>query len=144
MKKRNLAKVKILRERPERLQIRPRKEKEQEEESTEWWEIPNARPDPVEAPVAQDPLAGEAMALQPADQEEAAAARGHRDATKEAWQVAMGPWRQKNTSPGPKERKRRQQEARRRDKEQARHPYRLRSRKGQEDQVQEEERELSD
>ena len=62
-------------------------------------------------------------------EEEAATARGHRDFTKEEWQVAMGPWRLKTTSPGPKERKRRQQEAIRRDKEQ----YRLTSRKGQEE-----------
>ena len=142
LKKRNLAKVKILRQRPERLQIKARKEKEKEE-STEWWEMPNARPDPEESAAVNDPAPEEEMALQQAAQEEVTTARGHRDFTKEEWQVAMGPWRQK-TSPGPKERKRRQQEARRRDKGQARHPYRLRSRKGQEEQMQDEQGELSD
>ena len=71
----------------------------------------------------------EVKGTQADQEEEAATARGHRDFTKEEWQVAMGPWRLKTTSPGPKERKRRQQEAIRRDKEQ----YRLTSRKGQEE-----------
>ena len=76
----------------------------------------------------------EVKGTQADQEEEAATARGHRDFTKEEWQVAMGPWRLKTTSPGPKERKRRQQEPIRRDKEQ----YRLTSRKGQEEQMQEE------
>ena len=86
--------MKIIRERPERLQVRPRKDNEKEKESTERWELPNARPDPVEAPVAQHPPAGEAVPQQQEDHEEAAAVGGHRNTTKEMWQVALGPWRQ--------------------------------------------------
>ena len=59
----------------------------------------------------------------------------------ERWEVALGPWRQKVTSPSPRARKRKQQAARRRDKMESHHPYQLRNRKGRNSQ---EEEELSD
>ena len=55
--------------------------------------------------------------------------------------MALGPWRQKVTSPSPQDRKREQQAARRRDKMESQHPYQLRNRKSREPQ---EEEELSD
>ena len=114
MRKRNLAKVKILKERPERLQVKAREESEGKEESTEWWELPNVKPESEEAPMGQDPPVEEAPAPRVPAAGEAegdhhqVAAEGPKRVDKERWQVALGPWRQKNTSPGPKERKRRQ------------------------------------
>ena len=52
--------------------------------------------------------------------------------------MALGPWRQKVTSPSPRARKRKQQVARRRDKMESHHPYQLRNRKGRESQQEEE------
>ena len=57
---------------------------------------------------------------------------------KEKWEVALGPWRQKVTSPSPRDRKRKQQAARKRDKREAQHPYQLRNKKGSEPQEEEE------
>ena len=51
-----------------------------------------------------------------------------RQAPREMWQVAHGPWRDKKANPSPRERKRLQQAARKRDKEQKDIPYQLRSR----------------
>ena len=58
----------------------------------------------------------------------------------ERWEVALGPWRQKVTSPSPRARKRKQQAARRRNKMESQHPYQLsfRNRKGRESQKEEE------
>ena len=64
-----------------------------------------------------------------------------RQPVKERWEVALGPWRQKVTSPSPRDRKRKQQAARRRNKMESQHPSQLRNRKGREPQ---EEEELSD
>jgi hypothetical protein len=64
-----------------------------------------------------------------------------RQPSKERWEVALGPWRHKNNSPSPRDRKKKQQAARRRDKEMSQHPYQLRSR-GKKGEQQEEE--LSD
>ena len=51
-----------------------------------------------------------------------------RQAPREMWQVAHGPWRDKKANLSPRERKRLQQAARKRDKEQKDIPYQLRSR----------------
>jgi hypothetical protein len=54
--------------------------------------------------------------------------REQRQAPRERWEVALGPWRPKNNSPSPRDRKKKQQAARRRDKERSQQPYQLRSR----------------
>ena len=61
-----------------------------------------------------------------------------RQQVKEKWEVALGPWRQKITSPSPRARKKKQQAARRRDKTDSQHPYQLRNKKGREPQEEEE------
>ena len=148
-RKRNMAKVKMLQERPERLRSTRKRGMETEEEPAEWWELPNIRPVPAgdqgeqggpqhqpedqqhpqaEEAAQQHPQAGEAGPPQ--------VARGM--PVKERWEVALGPWRPKLNSPSPRDRKRRQQAARKRDKERRQHPYQLRSKEGQE------EEELSD
>ena len=53
-KKRNLAKVKILKERPERLRTKWTETMEQEEEEGEWFELPNVRADIQEAQDRQE------------------------------------------------------------------------------------------
>ena len=55
------------------------------------------------------------------------APRTPQQAPREVWQVAHGPWRNKETNPSPRERKRRQQAARKRDKTQKDMPYQLSS-----------------
>ena len=58
IKKRNLAKVKILKERPERLKPKRSKTVEQEEEDSEWFELPNSKADSKEGQDAQAAGAG--------------------------------------------------------------------------------------
>ena len=145
-KKRNLAKVKILKERPERLKSKRRELVEQEEES-EWYELPNSKADSQEGQDTQAVGAGGGSEQQAEDHQhlkEAEAGQAERvrgTPAKERWVVAQGPWRPKVVSPSPRDRKRRQQAARKRDKEKSQHPYQLRNRRGRGFQ---EEEELSD
>jgi hypothetical protein len=157
-RKRNLAKIKILKERPERLRAKRRESAEgEEEESIEWWELPNTKAVPLDDQAVQaGPVEGVGGGLQqqagehqpPPEAEVQQQEREQRQAPKERWEVAQGPWRPKNNSLSPRDRKKKQQAARRRDKERSQHPYQLRSRpnKGEGEQQEEEqqEEELSD
>ena len=150
IKKRNLAKVKILKERPERLKSKRREITEEEEEDSEWFDMPNSKADPLggqDAQVEQAEGAGGGLEHQaeghqhPPEAEAGQPRRAQGTPVKERWEVALGPWKPKAVSSSPRDRKRKQQEARKRDKEKSQHPYQLRNRKGREFQ---EEEELSD
>ena len=146
-KKRNLAKVKILKERPERLKSRRRETVEQEEEESEWYELPNSKADSEKGQDTQVVGEGGGSEQQaeghqhPQEAEAGQAERPRGTPAKERWLVAQGPWRPKVVSPSPRDRKKKQQAARKRDKEKSQHPYQLRNRKGKRFQ---EEEELSD
>ena len=152
-KKRNLEKVKILKERPERLRPKLKESVEEEEENIEWWELPNIRPGSrgdQGVPAGPDEGAGggpqqQAGELQPPQQAEVQQQeREQRQGPRERWEVALGPWRNKNNSPSPRDRKKKQQAARRRDKERSQHPYQLRNRGNKGEQQEQQEEELSD
>ena len=129
--KRNLAKVKVLKERPERLRSRRPKIEEQQEEEEEWFELPNIRRNGQEAQDGQDVAESgeqeqeeaveqkqEGMIQEEEQVQEDGTGRGKKGQNipvREKWVVAHGPWRQSSVSP--RERKRQQQAARKRDKE---------------------------
>ena len=141
-RKRNMAKVKILQERPERLRSTRKGGMETEEESVEWWELPNIKAAPVGDQGDQGGPQHQPGDQQRPQEEETGppqVARG--PPVKKRWEVTLGPWRPKINSPSPRDRKRRQQAARKRDKEKSQHPYQLRSRQNKEGH---EEEELSD
>ena len=134
---RNMAKVKLIKRRPEHLvpgQSKDGKQLEEEEEEDFTFinlggvgdNVPpgiqlqqeDAQGQAEQAAVGAGGAAGQqpgAVVQQPA----------HSTPRREEWVVANGPWREK---PSPRERKRRQAAAKRRDKEQRDMPYQLRSR----------------
>ena len=129
---RNMAKVKLLRKRPEHLvpnQSKFEKQLGEQEEEDDYTFINlsgagNRAPPPIQ--LQQEDAQGQPEL--PAVEAGGAAVQQPPHATprREEWVVANGPWREKLS---PKERKRRQMAARRRDKEQQRDmPYQLRSR----------------
>ena len=116
---------------------------QKEEDDSEWFELPNIKADSKEGQETDDGQAagageGPAQEAEAVQEEEE---RIRRQPVRERWEVALGPWREKVNSPSPRARKRKQQAARRRGKEEAKHPYKLRNRKGREFP---EEEELSD
>ena len=137
---RNMAKVKLLRKRPEHLvpdQLKFEKQlTEQDEEEEDYTFIDLSGPgNNIPPPIQLQHEDAQGQPELPAAEEGGAAVQqpAHATPRREEWVVANGPWREK---PSPRERKRRQMAARRRDKEQRDMPYQLRSRgipKGDED-----------
>ena len=74
---------------------------EQEEEDSEWFELPNIKADSKEGQETQD---GQAAGEGGGPEQEAEAVQEEmilRQPVRERWKVALGPWRQKVTSPSP-------------------------------------------
>ena len=131
---RNMAKVKLLRKRPEHLVLDQSKfekqgrEQDEEEEDYSFIDLRgpgNNIPPPIH--LQHEEVQGQPELAAAEEGGAAVQAQAPAQATprREEWVVANGPWREK---PSPRERKRRQMAARRRDKEQRDIPYQLRNR----------------
>ena len=133
---RNVDKWKILKRRPHHLDIDKHTEHDREDQTDDDddFDLPKAKPAPRPGTPPQHPQEEqehEAPPVPPAGPPTPQA--GQRGTPhRERWEVANGPWRQKQNSPSPRERKRRQGAAKRRSREQQGN-YWLRSREAPEE-----------
>ena len=112
-----------------------------EEESLEWWEMPNIKAATNDRQEIQgEQTEGKGHHL-PQEEKTVQSERVHGQLAKERWDVELGPWSSKTASLSPRDRNIKQHAARKRDKEESHHPYQFRDRRGR---VSQEKGDLSD